>query len=124
MKTIYLKTTDPLKKSAIEDICKEQNIGMYMIKGTDINRTIAAVCGVHINKAGNHRRAPAIYTLPEMVLFFGIDDDSLDSFLDAYNAAGLEKIRRKAVVTPTNLNWTLYELAEELEKEIFTKDGR
>ncbi|MCR4586457.1 MAG: DUF3783 domain-containing protein [Lachnospiraceae bacterium] len=34
------------------------------------------------------------------------------------NATGLKSIRMKAVVTPVNLNWTLYELTEQLAKEI------
>ena len=37
---------------------------------------------------------------------------------DADKMLALESIRMKAVVTPVNLNWTLYELTEQLAKEI------
>ena len=45
---------------------------------------------------------------------YSVDEAALDRFLEAYRTGGLEKIKRKAVITPTNLGWTLYELAEQL----------
>ncbi len=117
MKKIYIHTSDAAKKAALENICKTLKIEMHKLKGSDLNRTVAAICGVSVGKSGAHTAAPALYALPEILLFFGIDDSSLDSFLEAYNATGLESIKRKAVITPVNLNWTLYELAEALGKE-------
>jgi hypothetical protein len=70
-----------------------------------------------LKTAAKHKQVPMLYGLPELMFFYGIEDEALERFLDAYNEAGIEKIRLKAVVTPTNLNWTLYELAEELDKE-------
>ncbi len=117
MKKIYLYTPDKEKKAAIERICAEQQIEVCPLKPSDLNRTVADICNVTMAGNGTHKAAPALYAMPELLLFYGIDDRGLDRFLDAYHAAGIEKIRRKAIVTPTNLGWSLYELAEQLEIE-------
>ncbi len=113
MKKIYLYTTDKEKQTAIKKICFAQGIEMKNLSGTDTNRTIAMICRMQMKNSGGHRQAPPMYVLPEIMLFYGIDDPSLD----AYKETGLKPIRKKAIVTPTNLGWTLYELAEELAKE-------
>ena len=118
MKKIYLYTTDAGKKTSIEKICSSQQIALYTLGYTDINKTVSAICGMPLKAAMEHRQPPVMYALPEVMLFYGIDDKALDDFLDAYKAAGIEKIQRKAIVTPSNLGWTLFELAEELGKEI------
>lgn len=116
MKRIYLHTSDKEKRSVIGRICKEQDIVIKDITGSDCNRIVADICGMDIRSKGAHKKAPVIYVLPELMLFYGIDDEGLDLFLDAYNATGTEKIRRKAVITPVNLGWSIYELAEQLEE--------
>ncbi len=118
MKRIFLYTRDVQKTEVLESICREQQIELCFLKGSDVNRTVAAICGVAMKAEAEHSQAPVLFALPELLLFYGLDDKSLDRFLDAYNASGLEKILRKAVVTPTNLGWTLYELSEQLGKEI------
>ena len=55
--------------------------------------------------------------MPELILFFGIPDKLLDTFLAEYKKTDLERIRLKAIVTPTNLGWTVYQLTEHLNKE-------
>ena len=117
MKKIYLYTTDAGKKTSIEKICSNQQIALYTLGYPDINKTVSVICGMPLRAAKQHKQPPVMYVLPELMLFYGIDDKALDDFLDAYNAAGIEKIQRKAIVTPANLGWTLYELAEELGKE-------
>ena len=117
MKKIYLHVPDQEKKTVIAKICREQNISLQDLSQKDANRTVAAICGMPMKTNGYHKTAPAMYMLPELLLFYGIDDQGLDRFLEAYQAAGIAKIRRKAVITPTNLGWTLYELAEQLEIE-------
>ena len=118
MKKIYLYTADNEKKAFIEKLCIEQQIVFDKLGYADINRTVSEICGMPVKAGKEHKQPPVMYVLPEVMLFFGMDDKALDDFLDAYNAAGIEKVQRKAVVTPTNLGWTLYELTEELGKEI------
>ena len=60
---------------------------------------------------------PQLYTMPELIIFSGFDENSLNEFLKAYKAKGIEKVQLKAVITPYNLNWTLYDLIEHLKEE-------
>lgn len=53
----------------------------------------------------------------EILLFSNLTENKLDEFLSAYKTAGIEPVSLKAVVTPTNENWTIEQLAEELMKE-------
>ncbi len=118
MKKIFLYTTDTEKKTSIEKLCSQQQIELCKLGYQDLGRTVSGICGMPVKPGKVHIKPPVMYAMPEMMLFYGLDDGALDAFLDAYNAAGIEKIKRKAVVTPTNLGWTIYELAEALGKEI------
>ena len=118
MKKIFYYLPDEAKKNTVVKICKEQQIETTVLAQKDLNRTVAALCNLPVKTSSAKKSAPALYTMSEMLLFFGIGDADLDRFLDAYHAAGLETIQRKAVVTPTNLGWTVYELLDALEKEM------
>ena len=60
---------------------------------------------------------PTLYTLPDCIIFAGIADKVMDDFLARYKSNGIELTGLKAVVTIHNMNWSLYELLEELKKE-------
>ena len=117
VKKIFLYTNDDKKREAIEKLCTLHKIRSCRLTPADLNRTVSEICNVPMAVKREHKPAPVLYAMPEIMLFFGVDNAQLDTFLDAYNAAGIESIKRKAVVTPTNLGWTLYELMEELGKE-------
>ena len=51
------------------------------------------------------------------MLFQGLADKEVHRFLEMYRAEGIPTVDLKAVVTPWNLTWTLYELAEHLKEE-------
>ena len=54
---------------------------------------------------------------PAVILLRGFDRDSLDPVLLAIRQAGLSHQPLKAMVTPTNWNWKLGDLYEELQQE-------
>ena len=114
MKKIFFCIYDADRKALVDRICAEEDIAAERLKGSDADRTVASICKLPLKDKGSHKTAPPMYMLPEMLLFYGMDEEALDRFLEAYRAGGLEKIKRKAVITPTNLGWTLYELAEQL----------
>ena len=47
----------------------------------------------------------------------GFEDGKLDMYLAAYKNREIEPVRLKAVLTPYNCMWSVYELTQELEKE-------
>ena len=64
-----------------------------------------------------NQNVPMGYSLPELIVFSGLKDNKLDEFLAEYKKMGIAPIGLKAVVTIHNVNWTMYELAEELVRE-------
>lgn len=53
----------------------------------------------------------------EMLLFVNFDQRLLDAFLQGFRRDGIPSVALKAVLTPTNLNWTSLQLFEELCRE-------
>ena len=72
---------------------------------------------INNNQVESAAKAPALYNMPELMIFNGFDSQTLDGFLNMYKMTGLPKIPLKAVVTPYNIKWTLYELIEHLKEE-------
>ena len=52
-----------------------------------------------------------------MLVFSGLDADTLDLFLEQYQKAALPPVARKAILTPDNVFWDSCALYEELSKE-------
>lgn len=63
-------------------------------------------------------KAPSGYKLPDIIIFSGLADETLDMFLAEYKAEGIEPVEIKAVITQTNIAWSVYELICSIEKEI------
>lgn len=94
-------------KSKIIMILSQLNIDIVEIKDEDVNKTIGYLCGIDNDKGDNDNKE-----IPEreMMLFFGLDDNKLTFLLDVFKQVGIPFIPLKAVVTPTNVDWTFYDL--------------
>lgn len=117
---LYTKDTD--KKQAIEKITKAIDLKFGELKANQANDLISSIVGLPTFTAfgtmeETNKKAPALWSMPELVLFFGVPDAKLDTFLAEYKKTELERIKLKAIVTPTNLNWSLYYLTEHLKEE-------
>lgn len=64
-------------------------------------------------------------TLPEtgLLVMCGLKNSRVDKLLAALRAAGI-RIPHKAVLTSTNQNWNVYQLAQELERERQAMENR
>ena len=60
---------------------------------------------------------PAMYQMPEILIFVSIEEDGIRAFLSAFRAEGEKPVALKAAVTPFNIGWTLYALIGELNRE-------
>lgn len=105
------------REKAIAGLCKRLGFRVRKLKPADANVEIGVLAGVCGAAGKDHVKAPALYQMPEMLIFSGMPEKGLDTFLAEYKAAGIEPVGLKAVVTPYNLTWTAYELAAELLKE-------
>ena len=115
-KTILLFEVKPDKKRIITNICKSQGICAREIRPADYLQTLGYLAGI-----SGFQRKNAVYRgdklSDEMLVFSGVDSDSLDLFLNAFHASGAASIDRKAILTLHNINWTPQQLFAELTKE-------
>lgn len=64
---------------------------------------------------GFEKYAPAMDK--ELLLFCGFSEERLEELLDKMKKAGIPKIGLKAVITETNVHWTVYRLYKQLCEE-------
>lgn len=122
---VLFYTGDYKKKRQILQLCRQLGIRTKELKVSDSNLSLSLLAApgkkpaAYFTQNGpdKGKKAPADYQLPEIMVFSGFSGDYLDQFLSAYKQAGIEKISLKAILTPYNFGWSLYELIKELEKE-------
>lgn len=112
---VFLHIPDKNKLDRISKLCEKSGYSCRRIQNADVNRTILEL--ISGQSAGKKVSAPPLYFLPEMMIFQGLADKEVHRFLEMYRAEGIPTVDLKAVVTPWNLTWTLYELAEHLKEE-------
>ena len=129
---VFLHIPDRNKLERISKLCEKSGYSCCPVRNADVNRTIlelisgqsagavrAGTAGAGAPGTGKGKKvsAPPLYFLPEIMLFQGLADKEVHRFLEMYRAEGIPAVDLKAVVTPWNLTWTLYELAEHLKEE-------
>ena len=90
------------------------------LKTSDLNMQVGVLAGMKGLKPVNvhaEEKAPAIFCMPEVIIFAGVSQKTLDEFLFSYKNLGLAPIKLKAVTTPKNVEWTLYHMIRELAEE-------
>lgn len=117
-KLIMFFTKDVNKSEQITKLCKRLNILTRMLKPSDINLETGSLAGIKTTRAEQAKnKAPMGYDMPEVMIFSGISSENLDIFLAEYKKENINGIALKAVLTPYNVSWSLYELITELQKE-------
>ena len=118
--TILYYVQDEKKKIQMEVLGMSMAIATKQLKPSDLNTQVGVLVGLK-NIAppdwSREEKTPALFCMPEFILFSGITDKGLDEFLFSYKKVGLAPTKLKAVVTPRNINWTLYHLIRELSAE-------
>lgn len=97
--------------------CEQAGLGLRLVAGADLQKTVAALCGLPGAKEAPQAppKAGAAAWPPALVLY-GLQGEALERFLDRLRAAGVQ-IPLKAVVTPTNQAWRFAALLDELLRE-------
>ena len=121
---IFFHTGSKQKSEQITNLCRNINQESRSLSYGDLSRSLADITGFGKLPAlsDGHRSPvlPIMYSMPDVILFYQLSDSDLDTFLAQYKKDGIEAIPLKAIVTPTNIRWTLYELIEQLAKEAAT----
>lgn len=117
-KLIMFFTKDVNKSEQIINLCKKLDIRTRKIKPSDINMEAGALAGIKtLGIKKEKEKAPVGYEMSEVMIFSGISSSDLDIFLEEYKKENIAPIALKAVLTPYNISWTLYELIAELQRE-------
>lgn len=122
---IMYKINEPSKEKQVVNLCRKLGLKTRKLKDSDAKITVGTLTGNgKINASLDNQmlntanqNVPTGYSLPELIVFSGLKDNKLDEFLAEYKKMGIAPIGLKAVVTIHNVNWTMYELAEELIRE-------
>lgn len=113
---IYAYSSSPERLEVIKNVATKIGQNFKMISQSQLNDPVAQITG-GMKVPCKSRKAPPLYILPEIIIFAGLKDKELDKFYDTYKLTNQTSVRLKAVVTPYNMSWSLYELVEELKKE-------
>ena len=115
-KKILLFHVEKEKRQQIEILCASQGIVPVAVERKQYGNPLGSLVGIPgLKKRGKGYRGPE---LPgEMLVFFGLDSDALDLFLDGYRQAGIAPIPIKGVMTPYNMVWSAEQLFKELSEE-------
>ena len=111
---------DENKRIQLEVLCMGMFLQSKQLKSSDLNEQVGTLAGIKEVKSLDmqaEEKAPAIFCMPEVIIFSGVSNKKLDEFLLSYKNLGLAPIRLKAVTTPKNVEWTLYHMIRELAEE-------
>ena len=122
---IMYKINETSKEKQVVNLCRKLGLKTRKLKDSDAKITVGTLTGnSKINASPDNQmlntanqNVPMGYSLPELIVFSGLKDNKLDEFLAEYKKIGISPIGLKAVVTIHNVNWTMYELAEDLVRE-------
>ena len=90
-------------------------VGAKKVEKKDYCQSVGYLAGVSGKKA-----AEVEYDGPELeepMMIMCMDSRRIDELLTAFRRAGVPRIAYKAMLTPTNSDWTPLELYEELKRE-------
>ena len=111
------------KERAIAAVAKPLGIQVISVPKAKFTKTLGALAGIPGIKPASSPICPSVKPgasdtiTSEMLVFSGITEKIMDSFLDAYKNAGIAPIELKAVITMYNIFWTPVALFSELSRE-------
>lgn len=114
---VMFYTEDKRKARQITVLCDQLGMRVKRLMQADADCEVGYLAGISGKAAKKESAVPAVFCLPEMMVFSGLEDGRLEQFLEAYKMAGIAPVSLKAIVTPYNFNWSLHQLAQELIRE-------
>ena len=124
MSQILMYIKDKKKETQILKLCERMGVSVRLFMAKDVNKTIGELTGMshpllsrENSLQSSKMSIPFLYQQPDIIIFHGLSDQQLDQFLDEYRKDKIEPTPLKAVVTMHNLQWSVYELTQELLKE-------
>ena len=107
---------DPARKARVRGWLERKGIRALEIPPTELHHSLGALLGLP-----GFDREPGLRLErgfeEEMLVMFGFPGTMLHDFLAFFREEGLPPVALKAMITPTNVNWTSLALHEALKEE-------
>lgn len=106
---------EPEREAVVRQALRSCKIAARRVPDADIGQKIGYLAGWK-----GFKRAQGDGGAPfgeEVLVLQGVQGKLLDEMLLQFEAAGISRIRLKAIVTPYNALWTLRRLCETIQKE-------
>lgn len=104
-------TTD----SALQKVCQDQGLRLRAVERREYSMPIGALAGLPVPSTG--RQVDNADFHDSMLVMCYMLSEQLDAFLGALRSSNTRPIALKAVLTPTNITWTSWQLRNELARE-------
>ena len=111
--TILTFNLNDARLSKLRFLCMKLGLLVKPVAAEEINQPIAALCGL----ADKTEAAPAEAFPEEMLIFCHMDNAQVNRFLTTARQMRYAPVDLKAILTPTNAQWTPVQLCQELKQE-------
>lgn len=113
---LFINFKDKKRLRQIQTILLTRKILMKQINKEDYSQPLGALVGIkELYKENEIYKGEELEK--EMMVFVNVSDSTLNYLLQTMRKKGISKVDYKAVLTPTNIKWTIPELYAELAKE-------
>ena len=111
--TILTFNLSESRLSKLRFLCMKLGLAVKAVPAEDFCQPIAALCGLAERTAA----APAEAFPEEMLIFAHMDNALVNRFLQTAKQMRYAPVALKAILTPTNAEWTPVQLVAELKQE-------
>ena len=108
--TILTFNLSETRLSKLRFLCMKLGLAVKPIPAEDCCQPIGALCGL----SAPVEAAPAEYFAEEMLIFCHMDNAQVNRFLQTAKQMRFAPVALKAILTPTNAEWTPAQLCQEL----------
>ena len=99
--------------SKLRFLCMKLGVAVKAVPAEDFCQPISALCGL----SEPAETAPAEAFAEEMLIFCHMDNAQVNRFLQTARQMRFAPVALKAILTPTNAEWTPAQLCQELKDE-------
>ncbi len=111
--TILTFNLSDARLSKLRFLCMKLGVAVKPVPAEDCCQPIGALCGL----ADRVEASPADAFPEEMLIFCHMDNTAVNRFLQTAKQMRYAPVALKAILTPTNANWTPVQLCQELQEE-------
>lgn len=108
--------TDTARRECIEAVLRQLKIKCKAVGAEAAGQKVGFLVGLK-GFTSTEKEPEGVPFAEELLIFQGFAYKRMEKVLTAFAAAGLEKVRYKAIVTPHNMFWSLHRLGDKMQKE-------